>query len=105
MKVETLTDRNDMLIHRATLKPGEATQWHTDACHRFSVVVHGSRLAIEYADNGETEEFDAPTGEADWNEPEPRLHRAINIGESIFEEVVTFYRADQSVEPQPTSQN
>jgi len=27
--------------------------WHTDSCHRFSVVVRGERLRIEFRDTGE----------------------------------------------------
>jgi len=31
-------------INISVLEPGEAMPWHTDACHRFSVIVRGVRL-------------------------------------------------------------
>ena len=44
MHTEVITRRDDLLIHRQTLAPGDASPWHRDACHRFTVVVHGARL-------------------------------------------------------------
>ena len=41
MKSETITQRDDLIIRRHTLEPGEALPWHTDLCHRFTVVVRG----------------------------------------------------------------
>jgi len=101
MRVEVITERSDLVIRRLVLDPGESMFWHTDSCHRFSVVVRGERLAIEYRDSGAREEFDVTPGEADWNAPEPRAHRAINVGAVPFEEVVTFYRAAADIDPQP----
>ena len=49
----------------------------------------------------EVKEFDVWPGMADWDEPEARVHRAINVGDRVFEEVVTFYRENGSVDPQP----
>lgn len=101
MRLEVITERNDLLIRRQLLEPGEATPWHSDACHRFSVVIRGARLAIEYRDSGDREEFDAMPGEAGWDAPEPRIHRAVNLGADTFEEVVTFYREPPGIDPQP----
>jgi hypothetical protein len=101
MKVELITERDNLVIRRMELDPGEAMFWHTDTCHRFSVVVRGSRLAIEYRDSGEVVEFDVPTGAADWDEPQSRTHRAINRGSETYEEIVTFYRTSPDIEPQP----
>jgi hypothetical protein len=101
MKVETLTERPDLLIRRQTLAPGEATPWHVDTCHRFSVVVRGERLRIEFRDGGECVEVPANSGLAGWDAPEPRVHRAVNIGASTFEEVVTYYRDAPGCEVQP----
>ena len=39
MKSETITQREDLIIRRHILKPGEALPWHTDFCHRFSEVI------------------------------------------------------------------
>ena len=75
--------------------------WHTDACHRFSVIVRGSRLGIEYRDTGEIEANDVSSGLAGWDAPTDRVHRAVNLGSEVYEEVVTFYRADASIDPQP----
>jgi len=40
-------------------------------------------------------------GLADWDEPDPRLHRAVNLGAEPFEEVVTFFLATPDQDPQP----
>ena len=57
VKTETITENDEMLIRRMVLDPGEAMFWHIDLCRRFSVVVRGSRLSLEYRDTGETVEF------------------------------------------------
>jgi hypothetical protein len=100
MKIAVITETDDLLIRRMELLPGEAMFWHADSCRRFTVVVRGSRLAIEYRDTGDVTEFDVPTGTADWDEPEPRVHRAINRGTGIYEEVVTFFRVSADIDPQ-----
>jgi hypothetical protein len=100
MPLETISEDDQMVIRRSVLEPGEATHWHIDPCRRFSVVVRGEKLAIEYRD-GEREEIVTWPGEAGWNEPEPRLHRAVNTGATTFEEVVTFYLPRRGADPQP----
>lgn len=101
MEIETISERDDLLIRRMILRPGEKTDWHTDACHRFSVVIQGSQLGIEFRDSGEMVEVGLEPGHACWDAPQPRLHRAINLGQDLYEEVVTFYRCDPAVDPQP----
>ena len=101
MTPESITERDDLVIRRLILQPGEAMYWHIDTCHRFTVVVRGERLAIEYLDGGEAEEFDVRPGLADWDAPQARVHRAVNTGSTAYEEVVTFYRDNADVEPQP----
>ncbi len=100
MHLEIISERDNLVIRRMVLAPGEAMFWHTDSCERFSVVVRGKRLAIEYA-SGERQEFDVEPGQADWDQPEPRAHRAVNVGAEPFEEVVTFYRTNAGVDVQP----
>jgi hypothetical protein len=100
MALEVITRRDDLLIRRAILEPGEATPWHTDAVHRFSVVIRGQQLAIEYRD-GERIEFAVHPGMAEWDPPEPRVHRAVNVGKGRFEEVVSFYLDPPGCDPQP----
>jgi hypothetical protein len=101
MKSETITQRTDLIIRRHILEPGEALPWHTDRCHRFTVVVRGEALRIEYRDTGEVETFPVYAGMADWDEPQPRVHRAINTGSVTFEEVITFFLDERGMEPQP----
>lgn len=101
MEIETITSRDDLLIRRMVLAPGEAMFWHVDNCHRFSVVVRGTRLGIEYRDSQERVEVEVHPGLADWDAPEARVHRAVNLGAEPYEEVVTFYRDGADVEPQP----
>ena len=96
-----ITASDALVIRRQTLLPGEATPWHRDACRRFSVVVRGDRLTIEYRDGAASEEIATYPGESDWAEPEPRLHRAVNTGSTVFEEVVTFYLGQPGIDPQP----
>lgn len=102
MIVEIITDRPDLLIRRQRLRPGEASPWHTDACERFTVVVSGDRLRIEFADASVAPlDVEVGPGLADWEQPEPRVHRAVNAGSEVYEEVVTFYRK-AGEDPQPT---
>jgi hypothetical protein len=65
------------------------------------VVVRGDRLAIEFRDGGALEEFEVHAGMADWDAPELRVHRAVNVGAETFEEVVTFFLEDGMRDPQP----
>lgn len=101
MKSETVTRRPDLVIRRHILEPGEALPWHTDRCHRFTVVVSGDRLSIEYRDTGEVESFPVHAGLAGWDVPEPRIHRGINSGTVTYEEVIVFFLDEPGMEPQP----
>ena len=96
-----ITDRDDLLIRRQILDPGEATPWHTDLCHRFTVVVSGDELTIEFREGVAALVATVAPGMADWEAPEPRVHRAVNTGTVRFEEVVTFYREHPGQNPQP----
>jgi len=101
MRVEELSSEPTLVVRRQSLQPGESTDWHVDACRRFSVVVSGDRLSIEF--DGHVPALDLPVhpGLADWDEPEPRVHRATNTGTMPYEEVVLFLRSDARVDPQP----
>jgi len=109
-----LTERADLVIRQLTLEPGESTPWHTDTCERFTVVVRGESLQIEFANHAEdASEHQTPIevtvapGDTGWDAPEPRVHRATNTGTGVYEEVVTFYRRSANIDPQPveTSQS
>ena len=101
MPSEWITRRDDLMIRRQVLAPGEAMAWHTDPCHRSSVVVRGERIQIEFRDGGETVEVPVHPGLADWDAPEARVHRAVNVGRTPYEEVVTFFLEEPGNDPQP----
>ena len=101
MKSETITQRADLIIRRHILEPGESLPWHTDLCHRFTVVVRGEALSIEYRDSGEFKTFPVHPGLADWDAPEPKVHRGINTGIVPYEEVIIFFIDQPDMEPQP----
>ena len=77
MRMEVITKRDDLVIRRLVLEPGEATPWHTDSCHRFSVVVRGEQLLIEFRDTGEQVRVAVHPGMADWDDPGARVHRGV----------------------------
>jgi hypothetical protein len=101
MQFEVITQRPDLLVRRQILEPGEALPWHVDRCHRFTVVVRGERLGIEFRDTGEKLAFDVYPGLADWDVPEPRVHRGYNAGTGTYEEVVMFFLDPAGIDPQP----
>ena len=101
MKTETISERMDLIIRRHILEPGEALPWHTDRCRRFTVVVSGEALSIEYRDSDEMESFPVHAGMADWDEPQQRVHRGINTGNVPYEEVIVFFLDEPRMEPQP----
>lgn len=101
--VETLFQRGRTLVRRQRLAPGEATPWHVDPYRRLTVVLSGDALAIEYRDGGEPEGVPLQPVEAGWDEPEPRVHRAVNTGREPFEEVVIFFLDADDADPRPGS--
>jgi hypothetical protein len=101
MKTELLSKRSNTLIRRLILEPGEVMPWHTDVCHRYSVVIRGEALGIEFRDSGELKSFPVQPGLAEWDEPEPRVHRGVNVGSVPYEEVVIFFLDDPDMNPQP----
>ncbi len=101
MQMEVITQRDDLLIRRQTLEPGEALPWHVDLCHRFTVVVRGEQLGIEFRETGEIASIPVHPGMADWDAPEPRVHRGINAGSTTYEEVVMFFLDAPGMDPQP----
>jgi hypothetical protein len=103
MQTEVITRRDDLIIRRLVLEPAEAMPWHTDSCHRFSVIVRGQQLSIEFRDTGERITVPVHPGMVDWDTPEARVHRAVNTGTTPYEEVVTFFLGSPGIEPQPES--
>jgi len=98
---QVLHHRGNYLVRRQKLKPGEATPWHRDPFHRVSVTLSGDLLNIEFRDRGESETSKITVGEVDWLEPSDRVHRAVNVGKEVFEEVVMFFLDRPDAVPQP----
>jgi quercetin dioxygenase-like cupin family protein len=97
---QILHHRGNYLVRRQRLAPGEATPWHRDPYHRVTVVLSGDLLRIEFRDGAESVQWKVTVGEVDWVEPSDRVHRAVNIGNELFEEVVTFFLDRPDAEPQ-----
>src|SRR5262249_13456736 len=76
------------------LEPGESSPWHTDSCHRITVILSGDRLAIEFRESGEVRQFDVQAGQVDWDKPTTEVHRAINVGRARYEEIVVFFLSE-----------
>lgn len=101
MQMEVITKRDDLLIRRHILQPGEALPWHVDRCHRFTVVVRGEQIRIEFRDSGEQIVVEAYPGLAEWDQPEAQVHRAVNVGTTPYEEVIMFFLDPPGIDPQP----
>lgn len=101
MTTATISEEPTLVIRRMTLAPGESSAWHRDRCRRFTVVVTGSQLRIEYRDSDRLIDIPVHAGLAGWDDPEPEVHRAVNMGETAYEEVVAFHRSSADLEPQP----
>ena len=100
---ETLSHRGTTLVRRLVLEPGEATSWHVDPFHRVTVIVRGEALAIEYRDGAKSERFEVRAGQADWDAPTERGHRAVNVGATTYEEVTVFFLDRPDATPQPSA--
>jgi len=98
---QVLHHRGNVLVRRQKLEPGETSPWHRDPFHRVTVVLSGDLLKIEFRDGGEALTWNVTAGEVDWSEPSDRVHRAVNVGEEIFEEIVTFLLDRPDAIPQP----
>lgn len=93
--------RKYSIIAETTWCGGRASPRHRDPYRRVTVVLSGDRLAIEFRDGSETLSWDVTMGEVDWSAPSDRVHRAVNVGKQVFEEVVTFLLDRPDAEPQP----
>ena len=78
-----------------------ATPWHVDPFDRVTVVVRGEALAIEFRDGRESERVEVFAGETDWDSPTDRVHRAVNVGQTTYEEVAIFFLDLPDSVPQP----
>jgi quercetin dioxygenase-like cupin family protein len=98
---QVLHHRGNYLVRRQRLAPGEASPWHRDPFHRVTIVLRGDLLDIEFRDGSQTLTWEITVGEVDWSEPSDRVHRAVNVGKQVFEEVVTFFLDRPDADPQP----
>ena len=89
------------LVLRQRLAPGQATPWHRDPFPRVTVILSGDLLKIEFRDGSESQTSPVTAGKVDWSEPSDRVHRAVNFGKEVFEEVVTFFLDHPDAAPQP----
>jgi hypothetical protein len=56
-------------IRRQVREPCEAMPWHVDPCRRFTVVVRGELLRIEFRETGDSVKVPVHPGMAEWDEP------------------------------------
>jgi quercetin dioxygenase-like cupin family protein len=99
-----LHHRGNYLVRRLSLAPGEATPWHRDPFQRVTVILSGEALAIEYRDEGAAQRVEVTAGQADWDEPADRVHRAVNVGGQIYEEITIFLLDRPDAVPQPEAE-
>jgi quercetin dioxygenase-like cupin family protein len=104
MHEEILHHRGNYLVRRLSLAPGEATPWHRDPFQRVTVILRGEALAIEYRDEGVAQRVEVTAGQADWDEPADRVHRAVNVGGQIYEEITIFLLDRPDAVPQPEAE-
>ena len=100
-KAASRHEKGNVLVRGIVLEPGESSSWHTDSCHRITVILSGDRLAIEFRESGEIRQFDVRAGQVDWEKPTTEVHRAINVGRARYEEIVVFFLSEPGQDPQP----
>jgi hypothetical protein len=105
MQETLLHHYGNYLVRRLRLPPGEATRWHCDPFHRVTVILSGDILDVEYRDGSKTERFEVSVGEAHWQEPTSLVHRAINSGGQVYEEVTIFVLDRPDAVPQPDAES
>jgi len=101
---KVLHHRGNYLVRRLRLAPSEATPWHCDPFHRVTVTLSGDALAIEYRDEGVAKRVQVNAGQVDWDEPTDRIHRAVNVGGQLYEEITIFFLDRPDAVPQPEAE-
>jgi len=99
---EVLYRRDTTLVRRLRLAPGEMTPWHRDPFHRVTVVLGGDAITIEFRDGAQPESPPIAAGTTDWDEPTERVHRAVNVGRQVYEEITVFLLDHPDAVLQPT---
>ena len=102
MTDEILFRRGTILGRRQRLAPGGALPWHRDPFHRVSVVLSGDQIRIEFRDGSETLlPVPVKPGHVEWDERSNRTHRAVNIGQELYEDITIFFLDHPDTVPQP----
>lgn len=101
MTDDVVLQRGTTLVRRLRLAPGEAMPWHHDPFQRVTVVLSGDALAIEFRDGGERQHVEVAPGLVDWDEPTERVHRGVNVGQRLYEEIAVFFLDRPDAIPQP----
>jgi quercetin dioxygenase-like cupin family protein len=101
MTDEVVFRHGTTVVRRLRLAPGEAMPWHRDPFHRVAVIVKGDLLSVEYRDRGESQRFAVRPGQVEWEESIARVHRAVNVGEQLYEQVTIFFVDRPDAEAQP----
>ena len=104
MTDEIVFHHGTTMVRRLRLAPGEAMPWHRDPFQRVAVVLRGDLLSIEYRDGGESQSVEITPGQVDWEEPSARVHRAVNVGKQMYEQVTVFLLDRPDAVPQPTEE-
>jgi hypothetical protein len=99
--IDVVLNRPDLAIRRLVLESGEASPWHVDPCRRFSIVLQGEQLTIEDRETGQRQVMQVQPGMTGWDESSTQVHRAINTGESAYEEFVVFLIDPAGIDYQP----
>jgi quercetin dioxygenase-like cupin family protein len=102
---EVLQRRDNTLVRRIMLEPGEATPWHVDPYDHFAFQIQGEVAAVEYRESGEVERLQVWPGQVRWAVTDPNrvVHRAVNLSAGPFEEIQVFFLDRADDEPQPAS--
>jgi quercetin dioxygenase-like cupin family protein len=101
MTDEIVFHHGTTMVRRLRPAPGEAMPWHRDPFQRLAVILGGALLLIEYRDGGESQSVEITPGEAQWEEPTARVHRAVNVGRQPYEQVTVFLLDHPDAVPQP----
>jgi quercetin dioxygenase-like cupin family protein len=101
---EVLFQYGTTMVRRLRLAPGEAMPWHRDPFRRVAVVLSGDVLSIEYCDGSENQRVEITPGQVEWEEPSPRVHRGVNVGKQLYEQVTVFLLDRPDAVTQPTQE-
>jgi hypothetical protein len=68
------------------------------------VVLGGDLLSIEYREGGDPITVRITAGQVEWEEPSARVHRAVNVGKQLYEQVTVFLLDSPDAVAQPAEE-